>query len=95
MGMYVEKILCEDFGGGSVLDIIVLKDGRCLGISDESVVLYPNHESMYEGFDGEVKMIDLTPKSNDVAVKKMKKLLSEHGVQKVKQMLEDALKDDQ
>lgn len=56
---YVEKMLCEDTGGGMVVDIIVLKDGRCLGISDESVVLYPNHEALYEGFDGEIKMISL------------------------------------
>lgn len=38
-----------DSGGGVALDLIRLKDGRILAISDESVVLYADEEDLVEG----------------------------------------------
>jgi hypothetical protein len=44
---YIEKITSEDTGGGVMVDVVHLKDGRCLGITDECVVLCPDFESVF------------------------------------------------
>ena len=41
-----------DSGGGQVIDLLTLKDGRVLVVSDDAVVLY---ESMEEVEGGEAK----------------------------------------
>ncbi|MGZ4011068.1 MAG: hypothetical protein ACXVLF_08950 [Flavisolibacter sp.] len=46
---YIKSISSWDSGGGIVIDIVELKDGRVLGITDESVVLYPNMDALEEG----------------------------------------------
>lgn len=46
---YVKSVSSWDSGGGIVIDILELKDGRVLGITDESVVLYPSMEALEEG----------------------------------------------
>jgi len=46
---YIKSISSWDSGGGIVIDIVELKDGRVLGITDESVVLYPSMDTLEEG----------------------------------------------
>jgi len=46
---HVRNVSSWDSGGGVVLDLIELKDGRVLGISDEVVILYKNMEDLMTG----------------------------------------------
>ncbi len=46
---HVKSVSSWDSGGGVVVDIVELKDGRVLGVTDESVVLYPSMEALEEG----------------------------------------------
>lgn len=48
-GQFVSRIYTENTGGGCMVDFVVLKDGRLIGLNDESVVLYPTLECFYEG----------------------------------------------
>ena len=45
----VESVTAWQSGGGIVLDLVRLKDGSILAISDESVVLYANEEELVAG----------------------------------------------
>jgi hypothetical protein len=57
---YIRSISTWDSGGGINIDVIELTDGRVLGITDESVVLYKNMESLEEGeTDAQAKTIIL------------------------------------
>ena len=38
---FVAEFLSENTGGGCMVDALMLPDGRYIGITDESVVLYP------------------------------------------------------
>ena len=55
---YIKQTFTENFGGGCWIDFIILNDGRCVGINDESLVLYKSYEQAVEGCDFE-KMLDL------------------------------------
>lgn len=46
---YILSVSSWDSGGGIMLDIVELADGRVLGITDESVVLYPNLDALQDG----------------------------------------------
>ncbi|WP_374090125.1 hypothetical protein [Methylomicrobium lacus] len=46
---YIRSVSSWDSGGGITVDIVELSDGRVLGITDESVVLYPNMEALESG----------------------------------------------
>lgn len=46
---YIRAISSWESGGGMDIDIVELADGRVLGITDESVVLYSSLESLEEG----------------------------------------------
>ncbi|MCK9608833.1 MAG: hypothetical protein M0R33_20530 [Methylomonas sp.] len=46
---YVRSVSSWDSGGGIVVDVVELADGRVLGITDESVVLYPNMDALQDG----------------------------------------------
>ena len=46
---YISETGTWDSGGGQVLDLLTLKDGRVLVISEESVVLYDSMEDLEEG----------------------------------------------
>ncbi|MBD9363772.1 hypothetical protein [Methylomonas fluvii] len=46
---YVKSVSSWDSGGGILVDIVELKSGRVLGITDESVVLYPSMAALEEG----------------------------------------------
>jgi hypothetical protein len=46
---YVRSVSSWDSGGGIMVDIVELADGRVLGITDESVVLYPNLDALQDG----------------------------------------------
>ena len=48
---YIEKLTSEDTGGGVMVDVVHLKDGRCLGITDECVVLCPDFEGVFTATD--------------------------------------------
>jgi len=48
-GMFTQGVSCEHTGGNCWLDIIHLKDGTVLGISDDCVCLYGSEEEMWEG----------------------------------------------
>jgi hypothetical protein len=48
---YIEKMFTENTGGGVMVDFIILKDGRCVGINDECIVLYSSYDAVHEGND--------------------------------------------
>ena len=60
---YVEKMTSEDTGGGVMVDVVRLKDGRCLGITDECVVLCPDFEGVFTA-TADFPSIDLLPSTN-------------------------------
>jgi hypothetical protein len=39
---FVDNTFTENTGGGFMVDFIQLKDGRCIGISEECLVVYPS-----------------------------------------------------
>jgi hypothetical protein len=45
---YVKTVSSWNSGGGIIVDVVELKDGRVLGITDESVVLYESMEALQE-----------------------------------------------
>ncbi len=45
----INSVFSWDSGGGIILDIVELKDGRVLAISDELVMLYDNIEDLETG----------------------------------------------
>ncbi len=50
-GQFVERVFTENTGGGCMVDLIILKDGRVIGLYDEVVVLYPTTMSFYVGYE--------------------------------------------
>ena len=48
---FITEISSMDTGGGCIVDFVHLKDGRILGINDESVVLYKSMEQFGNGDD--------------------------------------------
>ena len=44
---YIEKLTSEDTGGGIMVDVVHLKDGRCLGITEECIVLCPDFGGVF------------------------------------------------
>jgi len=46
---YIKEVSTWDSGGGITLDLVELKDGRVLAISDESIVLYRDMEDLMTG----------------------------------------------
>lgn len=46
---HIAEVGSWDSGGGMALDLVTLKDGRGLVISEEAVVLYENMEAVESG----------------------------------------------
>lgn len=46
---HIETVSTWDSGGGQVLDLVVLKDGRVLVVSEDAVVLYQSLHDMEAG----------------------------------------------
>lgn len=46
---YIKDVSTWDSGGGVSLDLIELKDGRVLAVSDEVVILYRDMEDLTTG----------------------------------------------
>jgi len=55
----ISEVTTWDSGGGIEMDIVTLKDGRVLGITEDSVVLYESMEDMEAGEAKERPMIVL------------------------------------
>jgi hypothetical protein len=56
---YIDHIKTENTGGGTMVDFVVLKDGRVLGINDECVVLYKSIAAFWNNDVESAPMIDL------------------------------------
>ncbi|TJY55311.1 hypothetical protein E4T66_21000 [Sinimarinibacterium sp. CAU 1509] len=54
----IEAIESWDSGGGILLDIVRLRDGTILAISDEAIVLYADEEDLVAGDAVERPMIN-------------------------------------
>lgn len=50
----IKQISSWDSGGGIVVDIIELNDGRVLGVTEDAVILYANMDDLLQG-DASVK----------------------------------------
>lgn len=50
---HVAEMSTWDSGGGQLLDLIILRDGRVLVISEDAIVLYNNMAEVEEGIAGE------------------------------------------
>ncbi len=46
---HIKEISTWDSGGGQLLDMLALKDGRILVISEDAVVLYSSMEALENG----------------------------------------------
>ena len=57
---YIVEVTTWNSGGGIELNIVTLKDGRVLAISDESVVLYASIDDLVAGEPGIHQMIALS-----------------------------------
>ena len=51
MTEHISKVETVNTGGNCMVDLIHLKDGRILGISDDVVALYRSIEQFEEGID--------------------------------------------
>lgn len=49
MNQVIKSFSSENTGGGCMVDLVELPDGRVVGISDECIALYPSLDAMYEG----------------------------------------------
>jgi hypothetical protein len=61
MTTYIERTNTENTGGGSMVDFVILKDGRCIGISDEYLCVYPSYELFYECNSSDLPMLRFDP----------------------------------
>lgn len=57
---FIDHIETENQGGGMMLDFVILKDGRVLGVDGESVVLYQSMEHFHSYEHEGCPVIDLT-----------------------------------
>lgn len=46
---HIAELSTWDSGGGQLLDLLVLKDGRVLVVSEDAIVLYNNMAEVEEG----------------------------------------------
>jgi hypothetical protein len=46
---FVENVSSWDSGGGTILDVVTLKNGKVIAISGEVVVLYDSMEDLVSG----------------------------------------------
>jgi hypothetical protein len=56
---YIETVTFSDTGGHSIVDFVILKDGRVLGINDECVCLYQSMDAFWNGPNENVQCIEL------------------------------------
>lgn len=45
---YIDRIESENTGGHCMVDFVILKDGRVLGISDDCVCLYKSMDDFWD-----------------------------------------------
>jgi hypothetical protein len=45
----IVKVSTWDSGGGALIDIVELADGRVIGITEDAIVLYANIDDLTEG----------------------------------------------
>jgi len=50
---FIENVITENTGGGTMVDFIILKDGRVIGVNEDYVVLYKSMEDFYEYNDSD------------------------------------------
>ena len=41
---YIKNTFTTNEGGGCIVDWVILKNGQCIGISEEGIVLYSSYE---------------------------------------------------
>jgi hypothetical protein len=61
MTTYIERTNTENTGGGCMVDFVILKDGRCIGISDECLVIYPSYDLFYECESADLPILRFDP----------------------------------
>lgn len=60
---YIHTTFSENTGGGVICDFVMLKNGQCIGISNECVSVYPSYDAFYESH-GDEPTIALSPTMN-------------------------------
>ena len=56
---YIQEIKTDDTGGHCMVDFVILKDGRVLGIDAEYVCLYKSMDDFWEAHSESVPTIHL------------------------------------
>ena len=56
---YIESVTSSDTGGHCIVDFVILKDGRVLGINDECVCLYKSMEDFWDATSENKPCIEL------------------------------------
>jgi hypothetical protein len=56
---HIREVSSWNSGGGVLLDLVTLRDGQLLVVSDYAVVLYQNMNDLEEGKPGERQTINL------------------------------------
>ena len=54
---YIESAGPLNTGGGIMVDMLYLKDGTIVGISDELIVLYPSEDAFWGGTEKHLGLI--------------------------------------
>ena len=56
---FIKEIQTHETGGNCPVDLVVLKDGRVIGINEECAVLYPSLDAFYEFSGNTLASFDL------------------------------------
>lgn len=50
---YIQSTFSENTGGGVICDFVILKNGQCIGISNECITVYASYDAFYESYGDE------------------------------------------
>lgn len=64
-GKFIKKVWTENTGGGCMVDMIELEDGRVIGINEECVVLYESMDQFYEAGSEALPSFTIPSKSTE------------------------------
>lgn len=65
LGAHVDVVTTEETGGNCQVDLVHLKDGRVVGITSDSLVLYPNEQEFWDCTKQDLPTIYLTKEKEE------------------------------
>ena len=84
---YVKTATCVNTGGGCMVDLLTLEDGRVIGINDEYICLYTDEDQFWNPVSAHdiptIELSDTTPPQGNVHLKAEDFLTSESWLKMV------------